>query len=959
VKITQKKYKQIALLIFILTLGCSCQNNKKDFARLVNPFVGTTGNGKTFQGPVLPYGMIQPGPYMAYSEDQLSGTIFGFSQTHLSGMAGGGVGAAGDILFMPAIEKDSFVNGFPSKFQHKNENASPGFYGVKLDSSNIKIEITATTRTGLYKFIFPESTAPGVFLQLENGILKVDANEISGCNKNRVYFVARFSKPLKSYEIAENEQIIDNPDTVKNESIKAFFRFGPEETILMKIGISLVSIDGARNNLETEQPGWDFDLIRKNAVAAWNKELGKIEVEGGTETEQILFYTALYHSLIHPNIYMDADRKYRSTNGEVYTATDFDNYTNFSLWDTFRALHPLYTIINQKMTNQFIRTFLERYDHNGRMLIMEFDGVEGETPPMIATHSLSVVTDAYVKGIRDFDVPKAYEAMKKLADDFIRPDKELYLNYGYIPADLKGQSVSQTLEYSYNDWCVTRLAQDFNQDDNLKYSRRGDFYKNVFSKEVNFMRGRKSNFQFVDNFDPMETINHYTEANAYQYSTFVPQDIEGLIELMGGDTVFEAWLDSCFSTKTDFSKINLGDVTGLIGQYAHGNEPSHHISYLYNYVGAPWKTQQMVRQIMADLYQNKPDGIDGNEDCGQMSAWYVMSAMGFYAVTPGMDYYVIGCPLFDKITIHPENGNKFEIVAKNNSKKNKYIQSVMLNDKPFSKTYLKHGDIVDGGKLVFEMGGTPNKEWGVKKEDRPYSPEKTFKYAPSPQPEFSDILFLDKRIVKMKEPEAGAKVHYTLDGTEPTEKSTRFADSIIISKPTVLKMRSFVDGIAPGQILSVQFRQIEMLEALAVSELQPGVKFLYREGNGVKSARDQNEAPVLETGILSTFNVDAVKDQRAFGYNFNGYINVPETGVFHFWLEANDGAILYLNDKLIIDNDGGHRAQVLDSKIGLKKGLHPVKVDYCQNGLAKSLVLEWEGPGVEKQEVSAEVLFHK
>ncbi len=958
-EIIRRKYKQIVLLIFFLNLGCSCHNNKKDFASLVNPFVGTIGTGKTFQGPVLPYGMIQPGPYMAYSEDQLSGTIFGFSQTHLSGMAGGGVGTAGDILFMPAIEKDSFINGFPSKFQHKNENASPGFYGVKLDSSNIKIEITATTRTGLYKFTFPQSTASGVFLKLENGMMKVNENEISGCNKNRVYFVASFSKPLKSYEIAENEQIIDNPDTVRNENIKAFFRFGPEETILMKIGISMVSIEGARNNLETEQPGWDFDLIRKNAVAAWNKELGKIEVEGGTETEQILFYTALYHSLIHPNIYMDADRKFRSSNGKVYTATDFDNYTNFSLWDTFRALHPLYTIINQKMTNQFIRTFLERYDHNGRMLIMEFDGVEGETPPMIATHSLSVLADAYVKGIRDYDVPKAYEAMKKLADDFIRPDKELYLNYGYIPADLKGQSVSQTLEYSYNDWCITRLAQDFNQDDNLKYSRRGDFYKNVFSKEVNFMRGRKSNFQFVDNFDPMETINHYTEANAYQYSTFVPQDIEGLIELMGGDPVFEAWLDSCFSTKTDFSKINLGDVTGLIGQYAHGNEPSHHIAYLYNYVGAPWKTQQMVRQIMSDLYQNKPEGIDGNEDCGQMSAWYVMSAMGFYAVTPGMDYYVIGSPLFDKITINLENGNKFEIIAKNNSEKNKYIQLTKLNDLTFSKTYLKHNDIVGGGKIIFEMGDVPNKEWGVNKEDRPYSPKKTFKYALTPQPEFSDILFLDKRIVKMKEPEAVAKIHYTLDGTEPTEKSTLFTDSIIITKPTVLKVRSFVDGIAPSQILSVQFRQIEMLEAIAVSELQPGVKYLYREGNGVKSARDQNEAPVLDTGILSTFNVDEVKDQRAFGYNFNGYINVPETGVFHFWLEANDGAILYLNNKLIIDNDGGHRAQVLDSKIGLKKGWHPVKVDYCQNGLAKSLVLEWEGPGVEKQEVSADVLFHK
>ncbi len=949
------------LSLSILFSNCNHLNlAENDYASLVNPFVGTIGTGKTFQGPVLPYGMIQPGPFMRYAEDQQSGTIYGFSQTHLSGMAGGGIETPGDILFMPAIEKGSFLKGFPAGFQHSSEIASPGYYKVKFDSTNINVEISATARTGLYKYTFPESEASGVFLQLENGFLKVIGNEVSGCNKNRIYFAARFSKPLKGFEIADKDQLVGQPDTIKSPNIKAFFRFGTKanEAVLLKVGISMVSVEGARNNLESEQSGWDFDLTRKNAKTIWNKELGKIQVEGGTQTEKVLFYTALYHSMIHPNIYMDADRKFRSTNGKIYTATDFDNYTNFSLWDTFRALHPLYTIINQKMTSQFIRSFLERYDHNGRMLVMEFDGVEGENPPMIATHSLSVLADAYVKGIRDYDVHKAYEAMKKLADDYIRPDKELYLKYGYIPSDLKGQSVSQTLEYSYNDWCVTRLAQDFNQDENLKFSMRGDFYKNVFSKEVNFMRGRKSNFRFVDKFDPMQTINHYTEANAYQYSTFVPQDVDGLIELMGGDTVFENWLDSCFSVKTDFSKINLGDVTGLIGQYAHGNEPSHHIAYQYNYVGAPWKTQQMVRQILATLYANKPEGIDGNEDCGQMSAWYVMSAMGIYAVTPGMDYYVIGSPIFDKVTINLENGKKFEIIAKNNSEKKKYIQSAVLNGQPYSKSYLKHADIMNGRKMVFEMGSVPNKEWGAAKEDRPYSPEKKFKYAKAPQPEFSDILFLDSRTVKMSDPEPGARIHFTQDGSDPTEKSALFADSIIISKPTVLKTRSYVDGISPSYPVSVQFKKIDMLGAVAVSGLQPGVKYLYREGNEVKSARDQQGAPVLERGVLKTFNVDAIKDGRQFGYNFEGYIDVPETGVYTFYLEANDGAILYLNDKEIIDNDGGHRSQVLDSKIGLKKGWHPIKVDYDQQGLAKSLNLKWEGPGIKSQMVPENVLFH-
>ena len=672
------RFPFLLLFSFILiTFMARVEAQKRDLTKLVNPFVGTIGSGNTFTGPVLPYGMVQPGPYLKYAEDQKSGTIYGFSHTHLSGMAGGGNGVPGDVIFMPVL----LENHLTSRFIHSNEFASPGYYKVKLADSRITIELTATTRVGFHKYTFPESKDGTIVLKLENGSLVVKGDEISGCNNNRVYFVARFQKPFKSFQLKVNDKIVSETDTLKGEHVTGFFRFDTkaDEPILLKVGISFVSIEGARNNLDTELKGWDFEQVKEDAQKAWNKELSKIEVEGGTESEQILFYTALYHSLIHPNIYMDADRKFRSTNGKIYTATDFDNYTNFSLWDTFRALHPLYTIINRERTSQFIRTFLERYDHNGRMLVMEFDGVEGEEPPMIGYHSLSVLADAYVKGIRNYDVPKAYMAMKKLTEDSIRPEKDLYLQYGFIPSDLRGQSVSRTLECSYDDWCVTRLAEDFNQKDNLYYSQRGDFYKNVFSKEVNFMRGRKSNFEFVPGFDPGETINHYTEANAWQYSTFVPQDIHGLIKLMGGDQIFEAWLDSCFSVKTDYSKINLRDVTGLIGQYAHGNEPSHHIAYLYNYVGTPWKTQKMVRQILSTLYSNKPDGIEGNEDCGQMSAWYVMSAMGLYAVTPGMDYYVIGSPLFSKVKINLENGKTFEISAMRNGEKNFYIQSARLN----------------------------------------------------------------------------------------------------------------------------------------------------------------------------------------------------------------------------------------------------------------------------------------
>ncbi len=950
----KKTLLSFVIITTILT-GCS-QQQENDYTALVNPFIGTVGSGNTFLGPVMPYGMVQLGPWQRYGEGHEKGTIFGFSHTHISGMAGGGNAPAGDVIFMPVIE-DSIQN-FSAAFQHSNEIASPGYYSVLLDDSGIKAELTSTVRTGLHRYTFPETGNRAVVLKISNGSLTVSGEEISGVSNHRVYFVARFSQPLSGYEIVSNDEKIENSAAEGND-IRAIFRFAKiaKKSLLLKVGISMVSVEGARKNLERELSGWDFDKVRQQAVAAWNRELGKIHVEGGTKKQRRIFYTSLYHSLIHPNIYMDVDGRYRSTDGKVYTAEGFENYTNFSLWDTFRALHPLYTIINQKRTNDFIKTFLERYDHTGRMLIMEFNGVEGETPPMIAYHSLSVLADAWVKGIRDYDVEKAYKAMKGLANDLDREGKKLYLEYGFIPSDLKGQSVSRTLEYSYDDWCVTRLAGNFSDDDLLYFQMRGDFYENLFDKSTNFMRGRRSNFKFVPDFDPMETINHYTEANAWQYSTFVLQDIDGLKALMGGDKALQKWLDDCFTTETDFSKINVRDVTGLIGQYAHGNEPSHHIAYLYNYAGTPWKTQAMVRRILNDLYNDTQDGIDGNEDCGQMSAWYVMSAMGIYAVTPGMDYYVIGSPLFDKVVINLENGNTFEIIADNNSDENVYIQSAMLNGEPYTKSILKHDDIMNGGSIVFEMGDSPGREWGVREDDRPYSAKKKFEYAAVQQYDFPDILFLNSMTVKMSPGEAGAEIRYTLDGAEPAETAALYTVPIVIDKPVALKARSYVEGKHPGWPVTVHFKQIPMLEAVHVSGLRPGIRYIYREGN-IRGAKYLDGVPILDKGILKTFNVDAIKDERPFGYNLYGYLKVPATGVYRMALEANDGAVLYINDKLIIDNDGGHRSQRLDTKIGLKKGWHPIWVDYFQQGLAKNLIVTWEGPGVPEQEIPASALFY-
>ena len=992
------------LLIFaslLFGLSCAHQNNT-DYTILVNPMIGTDWNGHTFPGATLPNGMVQLSPdTKTRTWNNCSGyhyadkSILGFSHTHYSGT---GEGGGSDILFMPTTGKLNFNSGedfniyeddytsaasmdrknegidtkdaYGSKFSHENETASPGYYSVLLDDYNVKVELTATKRVGFHKYTFPESKEANVILDLVSGnsdvpdslFVSLNRDEISGYRaasgaldgEKTIYFVAKFSKPIKNYGIAVNDSIRKGEKSAKAKNVKAFFSFETQkdEAVLLKVAISSVSIDGARKNLETELPGWDFGKVRKEAKEIWNKELSKIEIEGGTKEQQVVFYTALYHTLIHPNINMDVDRQYRSTNGKVYKADDFDNYTTFSLWDTFRGEHPLQTIINPSRTNQFIRTFIARYENSTNMPIMEFSG--NEAASMIGYHSLSVVADAYVKGIRGYDVQKAFAAMKQLADAE-RAGKEYYLQYGYIPYDLKGQSVSRTLEYSFDDWCVSRLAVDFNEQDYHYYSQRGQFYHNLFDKETNFMRPKDSEYQWFENFDPMEISNRYTEANAYQYTLSVFQDIEGLIKLMGGDVQFEKWLDNNFATEMDTAKLHLPDVTGLIGQYAHGNEPSHHIAYLYNYVGAARKTQERIRQILATLYTDKPDGISGNEDAGQMSAWYVMSAMGFYSVTPGIDYYVIGSPLFDKITINLENGKKCEIIAKNNSSENVYIQSVSLNGKTYPKSYLKHSDIVNGAKIVFEMGKEPNKEWAKAKENRPYSLK--YESAPMPKLETRGNIFLDSTLISFSCDTKNSVIRYSLDGTEPNEASTVYISPFSVNESRVLKAKCFVEGMNPGYTITQNLKKAKLNSAVNKLGLKQGLNYVYKEGF-VSKVAGLDKYPVNNTGIIKSFNLDSIQDARAFGYHYSGYIKIPVDGLYSFLLEANDGAILYIDNQLIINNDGGHQSQALMGKIGLKKGYHPIKLDYFQMGRAKKLIVKWKNEQFDMQEIPTKVLFH-
>jgi predicted alpha-1,2-mannosidase len=581
-----------------------------------------------------------------------------------------------------------------------------------------------------------------------------------------VYFVAEFSKPFSSFEIAVDNQTQAGIKSAENKkNIKAIFHFATTagEKIFVKVGISAVSEDGARLNMKAEIPGWDFNLVRSNAKASWNKELSKIEVEGGTDQQKTVFYTALYHTMVNPNTYMDVDGSYRGRDLKVHKDATFTNYTVFSLWDTYRACHPLMTIIDQKRTLDYIKTFLTQYDQGGLLPVWELAG--NETFCMIGYHSVPVIVDAYLKGIKDFDTQKAFEAMRKSATREGNIGLKALDQNGYISTEDESESVSKTLEYAYDDWCIAQFAKSIGKNDEYKYFiKRGQNYKNVFDASTGFMRAR-SNGGWFNPFDPFEVNFNYTEANSWQYSFSAVQDMTAFIQLHGGKVNLAKKLDKLFSASSKTSGRDQSDITGLIGQYAHGNEPSHHIAYLYPFAGQPWKTQKLVHQILNTLYHNNPDGLTGNEDCGQMSAWAVMSAMGFYPVTPGTNEYIIGTPWFSKMTVNLESGKKFVIKAKGISATNYYVQTATLNGKKHEASFINHSDIMNGGELIFTMGSQPNKKWGVGPGKEPVTAITDNLIVPAPAILESSKSFKDKKVITLTAP-AGASVYYSLTGTD-------------------------------------------------------------------------------------------------------------------------------------------------------------------------------------------------
>jgi predicted alpha-1,2-mannosidase len=737
----------------------------------VDPFIGTGGEGHTYPGATVPFGMVQLSPETDVREFKKSfpwaagyrfgdPTILGFAHTHFSGT---GHSDLGDVLLMPTTGPLQLEPGTPedpdagyrSRFSHADERATPGFYSVVLKDPGVKVELTATNRVGLHRYTFPASDSAHVILDLVSSIYNYDGKVtwaqirvegdrlVTGYRQTkgwapdrRIYFAMEFSRPFESYGLVNEAEekykgfgrsgrVLENYPQMGGRKLKAHFDFrtAAGDAILVKVALSPTGIDGALANLRAEVPGWDFEGVRRGARDAWARALGKIAIEGDRKQRRT-FYTALYHTMLAPVTYMDVDGRYRGADQSIHVARGFTNHHVFSLWDTFRAEHPLLTLLEPARDADMIRSMLAHQRESVPHVLPVWSFGSSETWCMIGYHAVPVIADAWLKGIRGFDGKAAFDAMKASATYGPYDGLAAYMKYGYVPADLEKESASKTLEYAYDDWTIARMAAALGRaDDQRLFEKRAASFRAIYDPGRGFMRAKKSDGQFREPFDPLHAQygSDYTEGNAWQYSWFVPHDVEGLIQLMGGRERFVSRLDELFALKTApgaFAQVE--DIAGLIGQYAHGNEPSHHIAYLYSYAGQPWRTQERVHQITRTLYDDTPAGLAGNEDCGQMSAWYIFTALGFYPVAPGSLEYVFGSPHLPKAVLRL-SGKTFTVIAEGLSEANIYIQSARLNGKPYDKAYLRHQDLVRGGTLVFTMGPRPNKEWAVAPGSAPYS----------------------------------------------------------------------------------------------------------------------------------------------------------------------------------------------------------------------------------------------
>ncbi len=763
-----KKILFSGILVLVFSHCLLAQKSSANLVQYVKPLIGTQRMGHTYPGATVPFGMVQLSPDTDTLSYEVAGkynpdvykycagyqyddkTIVGFSHTHFSGT---GHSDLGDFLVMPTTgalklnpgTADNPASGFRSRFSHQAETAAANYYKVKLESHNVLAELTTTTRVGFHQYTFPKTDSAHIILDLMSGIYNYEDKNVwtvlqvvndtlvtgyrqtTGWARTRtLYFAMSFSKPFKSYGSRNfsKRQVYrgfwgkwnqnENFPELAGKQLRAYFNFSTTEgeAIKLKFALSPVSTENALINLRSETPHWDFDKVKKAGQAAWEKELQKVTIESNSVAQKENFYTAMYHAFISPTTYMDADGSYKGLDQNNHKAKGFTNYTTFSLWDTYRALHPLFNIVQPKRNADMVQSMLAHYNQSVLKMLPVWSNSANENWCMTGYHSVSVVADAIVKGNVSFDANKALDACIATSNHRGYEGLSYYLDGGYVPEDRSGSSVSQTLEYAYDDWCIAQAAKKLGRTDVYKtYMQRAENYKKVYDASTGFMRPRLSDGSFKPTFDPMDTHGQgFIEGNAWNYSLFVPHDPAAMIELMGGKAQFVKHLDSLFTMELPdkyFAKTE--DITrdGIIGNYVHGNEPSHHVAYLYNWTDEPWKAAARIRQILPMQYKNTPDGLGGNDDCGQMSAWYIFSSLGFYPVAPASDKYWFGSPAVDGATLKLENGKVFRIKTVGQSDANVYIEKIVLNGKPLNSRYITHSQIMNGGELIYYMAAKP------------------------------------------------------------------------------------------------------------------------------------------------------------------------------------------------------------------------------------------------------------
>jgi len=995
-------YDLFVLGLLFFWIGCTTSQVEKEPVDYVDLFLGTSSSRwMLYPGPSMPFGMVKLSPD---NSDQWAfdagyeytiGSISGFGHVHSWAM--------GSFLTMPvtgplkieAGRNEDPDSGYRSRFSHERESASPGYYAVFLEDYDIQAELTATTRTGFQRYTFPGVDQGRVLFDLQipeemttrilnASVEKVSDQEIagfvkriSGWNEYTLFFVARFNRNFDSMGGWKGDDILENIDRIsveEDKDIGAFVTFAlqDDQVVLLKTGISYVSVEQARLNMDTEtEPfGWDFDAVRLFARNTWNDLLKKIEVEGGRETDKIKFYTNLYRSYNARTIFSDVNGKYTDMCETIQQLEDPDSpvYGCDAFWNTFWNLNQLWSLITPDIMNKWVKSLLEIYDRGG-WLAKGPGGIEYSSI-MVASHEIPLIVGAYQKGIRNFDVEKAYKAIKEIqtTPGQAHPcggwvgnhNLKSYLSMGYVPAE-EGP-VSNTLEYAYDDWCAAQMASALNHTDDYKYfMTRAQYYKNVYDLQSGYVRPKYRGGPWLQDFVPVVKAvgkednfggKDYVEGNAWQFTWFVPHDVPGLINLMGIDE-FNDRLEKGFED----SRPNF------VSQFVnHSNQPNMQPAYLFNYSGKPWLTQKWVREILDNYYGLGPvDGYPGDEDQGQMGAWYVMNAIGLFQMDGGASvkpYYDIGSPLFEKITIQLDNsyypGSQFIIEAKNVSDENRYIQSATLNGKPLNTCWFFHEDLVRGGSLVLEMGAEPNKNWGSAEglqDSQNIEPIVTTPYLES-----DNKLFIDRTKLIISCDTKAAEIYYTLDGKSPERTDARYRGPVELDHSVLLSMRAFV-GQRSSLTAQAYLQKAALSPARSVQKVFPGITYSYYTGS-FETVNHFKKMQVEKSGIISQFMLEPRTKEQYFAFNFSGYIRIPTDGLYTFYLKSNDGSTLHLDGKMLINNDGLHPVVERLEKVALKAGLHPIAVAYFQDGGSHTLEISWKGPEFGKQEVPASVLFH-